>query len=138
MIRTMSALLLAALAAGASAKAADEPVKLDPKEAKELAAALDGKVAGKPVSCVSVNRGTNLHAVGDHTLIYRVSKKLVYRNDLVGTCNGLSFGDTLVLKVFGDQYCRGDIAHVVNLPAGSLTGSCSLGDFVPYEAAGAG
>ena len=112
---TVPALLLLAFAASAGAKA-PEPAKLDPKEAKELAAALDGKVAGKPVSCVSSFRGENLHAIGDHTLVYRVSKTLTYRNDLQGTCHGLRFGDTLVLRVTGSQYCRGDIARVVNLP----------------------
>ncbi len=90
-----------------------------PQEAKELAHALDGKVAGKPVACVSSFRGNNLHAIGDHTLVYRVSKKLTYRNDLQGACHGLRFGDTLVLKVSGDQYCRGDIAHAVEPAIGA-------------------
>lgn len=134
---TIPALLLAAVAVSASAKA-PEPVKLDPDEAKALAKALDGKGAGKPVDCVSSIMGDRLRAVGDHTLIYKVNKQLTYRNDLVGTCHGLSFGDTLVLKVFGSQYCRGDIARVVNLTNGTLTGSCSLGDFVPYSAPAAG
>ncbi|MBO9579753.1 MAG: hypothetical protein J7498_02575 [Sphingobium sp.] len=137
MLRTMSALLLAGLAATASAKTA-EPAKLDAGEAKELARALDGKVAGKPVSCVSTFRGENLRAIGDHTLVYRVSKKLIYRNDLQGTCHGLRFGDTLVLKVFGNQYCRGDIAHAVHLPTGTMSGTCALGDFVPYTSGAAG
>jgi len=134
---TFAALLLLACAASAGAKA-PEPAKLDPKEAKALASALEGKVAGKPVACVSSFRGENLHAIGDHTLVYRVSKKLTYRNDLQGACHGLRFGDTLVLRVTGSQYCRGDIAHVVNLPSGALTGSCALGDFVPYTTGGAG
>ncbi|HEY1125190.1 MAG TPA: DUF6491 family protein [Sphingobium sp.] len=137
MMRTMSGLILAALAATASAKT-DEPVKLDPREARDLAKALDGKVAGKPVSCVSTFRGENLRAVGDHTLVYRVSKKLVYRNDLQGVCHGLSFGDALVLRVWGNEYCRGDIAHSVNLTSGSLSGTCALGDFVPYTSGAAG
>jgi hypothetical protein len=134
---TVPVLLLLALAVGASAKA-PQAENLDPKEAKELAAALEGKVAGKPVTCVSTFRGNNMRAVGDHTLVYRVSKKLTYRNDLQGACHGLRFGDTLVLKVWGDQYCRGDIAHAVNLPSGALTGTCALGDFVPYTSGGAG
>ena len=129
---TIPALLLLALTASASVCAKTAEEKLSPKEAKELATALDGKVAGKPVSCVSTQQGQNLRAIGDDTLIYKVSKKLTYRNNLLGSCNGLSFGDTLVLKVFGSQYCRGDIAHVVNLPSGAMTGSCALGDFVPY------
>ena len=137
MTKTMSALLLAMLVATASAKSEETP-KLDAGEARDLAKALDGKVAGKPVSCVSTFRGENLRAVGDHVLIYRVSKKLTYRNDLQGACHGLRFGDTLVLRVWGDQYCRGDIAHVVHLPTGSLSGTCALGDFVPYTSAAAG
>lgn len=134
---TVPALLLLALAVGASAKT-PQPAQLDPKEAKELASALDGKVAGKPVTCVSTFRGNNLHAIGDHTLVYRISKKLTYRNDLQGSCHGLRFGDALVLKVWGDQYCRGDIAHAVNLQSGTLNGTCVLGDFVPYTTGGAG
>ncbi len=131
---TVPVLLLLALTAGGSAGAKTGEAKLSTREAKELASALDGKVAGKPVNCVSSFQGSNLRAIGNNTLVYKVSKKLTYRNNLLGTCNGLSFGDTLVLKVFGSQYCRGDIAQVVDLQSGALTGSCALGDFVPYTA----
>lgn len=127
-------LLLAALALGANGPA-DNKLKLDPKEAEALAKALDGKVAGTPVTCVSAMRGQNLRVIGDHTLLYQVGKR-VYRNDVLGSCTGLSWGDTLVMDVRGSQYCRGDIARVVNLPSGSQSGSCALGDFVPYDEPG--
>lgn len=127
---TFPVLLLVTLAACANTP--EPKAKLDPKEAEALAHALDGKVPGKPVACVSAMRGSDLRAIGDHTLIYRFSSKLVYRNDLEGTCHGLSWGDTLVMRVTGSQYCRGDIAHVVDLPSGMMTGSCALGDFIPY------
>ncbi len=93
--------------AGASASA---PLaeKLDPKRSRGTGPALDGKDRRrKPVTCVSTFRGNNLHAISAVTLVYRVSKKLTYRNDLQGACHGLRFGDTLVLKVTGDQYCPG-------------------------------
>lgn len=106
--------------------------QLTAKEQQELSKALEGKVAGEPVSCVSSIGGRDMHAIGDNTLIYRVSKDLVYVNKLDGSCHGLSWGDTLVMRVYGSQYCRGDIAHVVNLQSGMLTGACALGDFVPY------
>jgi hypothetical protein len=128
--------LLAAMAAPSAAKSEtpkpDTP-RLDSAEERELAQLLDGKVAGKPVSCVDATQGHNLQALGDHVLVYKVSKKLVYRNDLLGACTGLRFGDTLVMHVFGSEYCRGDIARVVNLTTGSWTGSCALGEFVPYR-----
>ncbi len=134
---TIAALILAALTATASARETDAS-RLTDREAKELATAFEGKVAGKPVNCVSNFRGENLHAVGDNTLIYRINRNLIYRNNVLGTCRGLSFGDTLVLRVYGSQYCRGDIARVVNLQSGIMTGSCVLGDFVPYTPADAG
>ncbi len=126
------------LALGACATGPAPQARLDPREAKELASALEGKVPGTPVSCVTTLAGSNLRAVGDHTLVYRVNRNLTYRNDLLGACNGLRFGDTLVLRVHGSQYCRGDIAQVVNLPSGTTSGSCALGDFIPYTPAPAG
>lgn len=114
---------------------AGEP-RLSDREARDLARALDGKVPGEPQSCITSYRGSDLRALGDNTLIYKVNKDLVYRNTLNGPCSGLSMGDTLVLRRVTSQYCRGDIATVVNLPSGTQTGSCALGDFVPYRTPG--
>lgn len=133
MKRTFATLLVLALSA--CAVGPEPKAELDAKEAKELALALEGKVAGKPVSCVSIHPSANLQAVGDRTLVYRVSKRLVYRNDLIGACHGLRHGDALVTQVWGSQYCRGDIAHAVDLTSGIWGGSCALGAFVPYTAA---
>ena len=108
------------------------PAKLGPAEAKALATALDGRVPGTPVTCVSAINGRNLRAIGNNTLIYQFSRKTVYRNDLMGACNGLSMGDPMVMTVTNNQYCRGDIARVVNVQSGMMTGSCALGEFVPY------
>jgi len=120
----------------AGCTAADvKPQPMSPKEQAELGRVLDGKVAGKPISCVSSVNGRNLRAIGDSTLVYQIRKDLVYKNELSGRCNGLSWGDTLILNVRNSQYCRGDIARVVNLQSGMLSGSCALGDFVPYTPA---
>jgi hypothetical protein len=97
---------------------------------------LEGKVPGEPVSCISTFRNSDLRALGDNTLIYRVNKDLVYRNTLSGPCNGLSMGDTLVMVRTSTQYCRGDLARVVNLQSNTQSGSCALGDFVPYKTPG--
>jgi len=136
-MKTMTAaLLLAALAATSSAKSPDAQ-KPDPQAEKELATALAGKVPGKPIDCVSTFRGNSLHAVGEHTILFRVSKKLVYRNEVLGSCGGFA-GDALVVHIQSDQYCRGDIANMVDLTTGTWHGSCTLGQFVPYSAGGAG
>lgn len=113
-----------------------EPPKLTDKQASELEKALAGKVAGEKVSCVNRQPQTNLTAISGNVLLYRVSGRLVYRNDLIGSCTGLARGDTLIIKTWGSQYCRGDMATSADLTSGMVTGSCALGDFTPYRAPG--
>lgn len=134
----MKKLYLAALAsvamAGCAHAADEKPPRLSERQAAELARALDGKSPGEPESCVMMNRGTRgLHAVGDDVVLYEINSKLVYRNDLMGTCHGLD-GNTMVIKPTNNQYCRGDILRVVDTSTGMNMGSCALGSFVPYRA----
>lgn len=123
-------LMLAACAGGS------EPPRLTEKQAARLEAALEGKVAGEPVNCVSRYPGSSLTAVSESVLLYRVSGRLIYRNDLIGSCTGLGRGDTLIIKPTGSQYCRGDIARSADLVTGSITGGCALGSFTPYRTPG--
>ena len=128
-----SALLLAA--AGCTQGPPPEP-KLGVREAAELEKALAGKVPGEPVSCIAAYNGNNLRALGDNVLVYRANKNLIYRNDLLGRCNGLARGDILVLtRTIASQYCRGDMAQVVDAQVGAIGGACALGSFVPYRSA---
>ena len=123
-------LMLAACAGGS------EPPRLTEKQAARLEAALEGKVAGEPVNCVSRYPGSSLTAVSESVLLYRVSGRLIYRNDLIGSCTGLGRGDTLIIKPTGSQYCRGDLGRSADLVTGSITGGCALGSFTPYRTPG--
>lgn len=113
-----------------------EPPKLTEKQTSDLERALAGKVAGEKVSCVNRQSQANLTAISSSVLLYRVSGRLVYRNDLIGSCSGLSRGDTLIIKTWGSQYCRGDITTSADLTTGMVTGNCALGDFTPYRTPG--
>ena len=113
-----------------------EPPRLTEKQADRLEAALEGKVAGEPVNCVTRYPGASLTAISESVLLYRVSGRLIYRNDLIGGCTGLGRGDTLIIKPTGSQYCRGDIARSADLAIGSITGGCALGSFTPYRTPG--
>ena len=62
--------------------------------------------------------------------------KVIYRNDLIGSCSGLARGDTMIIKTWGSQYCRGDMVTSADLTTGMVTGSCALGDFTPYRSPG--
>lgn len=112
------------------------PTPLTDKQAATLDKALAGKVAGEKVSCISRAPQTNLTVISNNVLLYRVSKRLIYKNELIGSCNGLTYGDTMIVRSFGSQLCRGDFTTSANLVTGMTTGSCALGDFVPYRSPG--
>ncbi|MCW2382591.1 MULTISPECIES: DUF6491 family protein [unclassified Sphingobium] len=136
MNRLCLSLAVLPLAACATAGPAPEP-RLSERETQELERLLERKTAGEPVSCVTSFDSSRLRSIGDNTLVYVVSKDQVYLNRLQGSCTGISRGDTLVMnRMSSSQYCRGDIARVVNLPSGAMTGSCALGDFIPYRTPG--
>lgn len=93
------------------------------------------KQPGKPVSCIPQQQIRSTHYVGDRTILYRVSKNLVYRNDPLGGCPGLNSNAALITRTPTGQLCRGDIAQVRDFSLGFSSGSCALGDFVPYRVA---
>lgn len=106
------------------------------KEDARLETALAGKTAGKPQSCIYLREthGTESFDNKDGTLLFKVSKKLVYRTDTKGACRRIGRGDALITRSFnGGQLCRGDIAHSADLLSGFHSGSCAMGDFVPYR-----
>lgn len=109
----------------AQAKAAAYSVELDK--------ALVGKVAGKPQSCIDVRGPYTTQQIGDRTILYTVSRKLVYRNDPQGGCSGLGRDRALVTRLYSSQLCRGDIVTPTDLTTGFSGGACPLGDFVPYR-----
>ena len=113
-----------------------EPKPLTDKQVATLDKALAGKVVGEKVSCINRESQTSLTVVSNSVLLYRVSRKLVYRNDLIGSCNGLTYGDTMIVRSYGSQLCRGDFTTSANLMTGMTTGACALGDFTPYRAPG--
>lgn len=110
------------------------PKPLTDKQSAQLTRELEGKVAGKPVNCISDFTSTNLIRVSDDILLYRVSGNLVYQNKLRYGCPGLARdNDIIVSEQFGGQKCRGDIIRLVDRSSGIQGPSCSLGEFVPYR-----
>jgi hypothetical protein len=111
-----------------------EAKPLTDKQAAKLDKALAGKVPGEKMSCINREPQTNLTVISNNVLLYRVSRKLVYKNELIGSCNGLTYGDTMIVRSFGSQLCRGDFTTTANLQTGMTSGACALGDFIPYRA----
>lgn len=129
------AVVLGAMAlAGCAANAGALQDKRQARADRELARALEGRVAGKPADCISSMLGSGPQIIDSHTLLYRQGSR-VWRNDLDGGCPGLDEGDTLIIEMHGPQLCRLDRIRVRE-PGSSIPGpTCSLGQFTPYTKA---
>ena len=131
----LAALALPLTLVAACGQVDSTPVPLTEKQSAMLMKELNGKIAGKPVNCISDYNANNLIRVSDNILLYRVSGRLVYQNNLRSTCSGLARdNDIIVSEQFGGQKCRGDIIRLVDRTSGMTGGVCSLGEFVPYRA----
>lgn len=135
LLRTSAILLAGAAAIAGTAIAAGDT--RTPKEAKELAEALQGRVAGSPIDCMPNLHGTGrMEVIDDNTILFRSGSTLYLQNP-AGGCPGIKNGQyTLVLRQVGaHQVCRGDIHQLVNLQTGVQGGACVFGPFVPYKKA---
>jgi hypothetical protein len=98
-----------------------------------LASELAGRTPGTPQDCLNRSRVSGPQIINDRTILYRESGRRVWRNDLPDSCPGLRPYDTMVIDVYGSQYCRND--HFRSYSAGgSIPGAiCRLGSFTPYD-----
>lgn len=134
----MRRLLIASLAliACGGAAPASESAASDPKsDAARMERALKGLVPGKPINCISQFRPSySTEIIGD-TILYKVNRRLIYRNETSGGCNATPGNDALIVRNFGSQLCRGNIIRTFHPISGFETGGCSLGTFTPYTKA---
>jgi hypothetical protein len=128
------ALIASALAACTTAP---EPMTRSAEAEAHLNKLLAGRVAGRPVNCLSTWRSDNMVTIDDNTVVFKDGRR-VYRNDFRGgSCSGLGRGHyAMVTKTTGSSLCSGDIAQLVDFANGFTVGSCVLGEFVPYDLAG--
>jgi len=109
------------------------PVGPSPVAQDKLAKELAGLVPGQPQACLPTYRSQDMVPIDDDTILFRVGKNLVYRNELNGACTTPGSGYTLVTRSTSTGLCRGDIAQIVDLHSHVVVGSCSFGDFIPYR-----
>lgn len=136
-LATSTVLLALPLLAACAPAGSAEPgaAVLTPKQAEVLNKQLGDKVAGEPVTCL--NSGARTYQtikVSDDILLYRASGRLVYRNNLQGSCPGLARdNDFMVVRSYGTGTCRGDFFHLVDRSSGIRGPTCVFGEFVPYR-----
>ena len=122
---TSFALAAAALGAVSAASAASLP-----PEAR-LARLLDGRVAGKPVNCISQRDIRSAEIIDDTAIVYRVGGKLFVNRPRSGA-SWLDRDDIMVTNTIGSQLCRVDAVRLIDRASLFPTGFVSLGEFVPY------
>lgn len=133
-MRAMLSVLPLILAAGCATSASNEiRLHVQQKEAARLDAILAGFTPGTPVTCLPSQDVRGPEAYGENVLLFRVGRNLIYRTTTHGSCRSVGRGEALITRHFTGRMCSGDIARTANLTAGVETGSCVLGDFVPYR-----
>jgi hypothetical protein len=129
-----AALILVPLLLASCGEMESKPAPLTAEQTERLDRELGGKVAGAPQNCISDFNANDLVRVSDDILLYRVSRNLVYKNNLRSSCPGLARDNGIIVsEQFGGQKCRGDLLRLVDRVSGIPGPVCSLGEFVPYR-----
>ena len=129
MRRSLSLLLTAAFLSAVPAAAAP---RLAP-EAK-LARALEGRVAGEPVRCISLHNIRSSQIIDRTAIIYDAGGTLYVNRPKAGG-ESLDSWDVLVTRPFDSRLCNVDVVHLYDSTSRMQTGMVFLGDFVPYRKA---
>ncbi|MET0247068.1 MAG: hypothetical protein ABW182_10005 [Sphingomonas sp.] len=100
-------------------------------ERADLARRLDGLTPGKSRTCVPLT-GIQEVKFYDGKGLFVQSRSRMWTNDARGGCR-VSNDDMIVARLTTGQYCSGDIIETRSRSTNMFTGSCALGDFVPYS-----
>lgn len=131
-------LLLCLAAAGCAPAVANTARDQDraAAQATKLDKALAGLTPGKAESCLSaIDRRIARTTTYGSTVLFRVSNSRIFRNDMNGDCAVGSYDPIFVTQTPTGSLCRGDIVQVLDRGSRFPVGSCSYGEFVPYNRA---
>jgi hypothetical protein len=103
---------------------------------ERLARALEGRVAGEPVSCIQLRNVRSSQIIDDTAILYD-SGSTIYVNHPRAGRESLDRWDVLVTRTHSSQLCSIDVVHLYDSASRFQTGTVFLGDFVPYRKASA-
>jgi hypothetical protein len=93
---------------------------------------LAGRVAGKPVNCISLTGSQSSQIIDGKAIVYRVGGRL-YVNTPRSGASTLNEDDILVTRTIGSQLCSIDTVDLIDRASRIQRGFVILGQFVPYE-----
>ena len=125
------ALVLAGAALALAASAATASRTSEAGEAR-LARMLEGRTAGKPVSCIdTLGSSTKMHVIDEVALVYDAGKTIYVARP--ADPQMLRRNDAVVMDRFSpSRLCVQDVMRTIDRYDGFTTGALFLQDFVPY------
>ena len=130
-MRLLSSLLIGAVFLGMSATAPAADRDNSRNEAK-LTAALAGRVAGKPVDCISLRDIRSSQIIDDTAIVYDTGAGRLFVNRPRVGADSLDSDDILVTKTYGSDLCSLDTINLIDRGSRMQRGFVGLGEFVPY------
>nr|WP_047168022.1 hypothetical protein [Sphingomonas sp. Y57] len=98
----------------------------------EISKALAGRIPGKPVDCLDLNRIRSSRIIDRAAILYETDGGMLYLNRPASGAEQLRSGLTLVTDTHTPQLCSVDTVRLVDLPGHFESGWVGLGKFVPY------
>ena len=95
---------------------------------------LEGRTAGKPVSCIPAQISDRLRVIDETAVVYDGGRTVYVARPR--DPKTLDSDDILVINRFGSQLCKQDVIRTIDRTSGFMTGIVFLGDFVPYSRPG--
>ena len=121
------------IAAAAAAFAPAQAFAPDPaKGERQLAQAIEGRVAGEPVDCIDLHRVRSSRIINRTAIVYDAGGTIYVNRPRAGA-SSLKDWDVMVTRPFGSRLCSVDTVHMVSPGSHMLSGVVFLGDFVPYK-----
>ena len=103
-----------------------------PSPEAQLAAEIEGRVAGEPVNCIDLQRVRNTRIIENTAIVYDAGAT-IYVNKPRGGAKMLDEWDVMVVKPFGSQLCTPESVQLLDRNTGMVSGFVNLGEFVPYK-----
>jgi hypothetical protein len=122
--------MLAAAATTLSSPVEAATARHDPQV--ELAKAIAGRTAGKPVDCLDLNQIRSSRIIDRTAILYEGPGGTLYVNRPTSGASQLRTGLTLVSDTHTSQLCSINTVRLVDMPARMPSGWVGLGKFVPY------
>ncbi len=129
-MRFLSILSIALIAASTAPLAARERDNAAGEAA--LSRITERRDAGKPVDCINLRDIRSSEIVPNTAIVYRMNNGTLFVNRPQGGAF-LDRDDILVTRTIGTQLCRIDIVNLLDRNSRMMSGSLSLGDFIPYS-----